>query len=308
MRSVNAGSTHNRFHLTVFGFVREHEKDESINVAAMIKYLCLEYYLLKEEWTSCWAQYPFHWILKNGTNSLADDWSKRTMFDLGQSIGYKPDSGPTIQADILQINTNDSGQVTKIFLSFERLDTNHKPYGWVTVPNERLCAPNFIAPSHWEAVSGTFPIDTSDESIAEYRWSFQFIRLQPIKIGLHRQGTPINSSSIFPNLYNEMLYFKRPHHYLKSGDIFHVVLDLIACCVRVEIGKVRYSSKKHKQMKWTLGKSKRAHFLVIDYHAYSGPRRKINREFRIEDSNKILKFKEFSIKQKSQKMSQDSSK
>ena len=36
------------FTISVFGYLREHEKDESISVPAMIKYLILNYYLLKE--------------------------------------------------------------------------------------------------------------------------------------------------------------------------------------------------------------------------------------------------------------------
>ena len=182
-------STHIKFRDTVFGYIHQHEKNASITVAALIKYLCLEYYLLKEEWTSGCALYPLHWICNNGHVPLSNDWSKRTKYEVNQVVGYRRASFPSIQAQIGHLKKNEGGDITKLFLHCGTLsNTYHPTYRWITIPNDRLFPPHLIKTPHFDGISGTLPINSYDDSIAEYRWTFELLQLRPFSIGLLHQG------------------------------------------------------------------------------------------------------------------------
>ena len=52
MMSLKRLKTANKqFKYSVFGYLRDHEKKQSINIPEMIKYICLNYYLLTEKFT-----------------------------------------------------------------------------------------------------------------------------------------------------------------------------------------------------------------------------------------------------------------
>ena len=316
---VAADSTHITFRNTVFGFIREHEKTASINVACIIKYLCLEYYMLREQWTSCWAQYPLHWIYKEGERPQSDDWSHRTMFKVNEIVGYRPDSGHPIQAQIIRIKTNDNGTTAKLFLKFA-FNTSHVPYGWFTIPNNRLCAPHLIEPPHFDGISGSVAVGAFDENVAEYRWSFKLWRSVPFTIGLRCRGKMIHDRVSLRDTYSSIVSFQRSDQLLKVGDVFHLVLDMIGQCARIEvegntlskgamctIEKVpfttkRISSRYQNGINWD---SKGQYFVVIDHTDYSvrsigtfTPNRKTDREFTVEHSNRIVKLMGFTIKQR----------
>ena len=300
-------STHIKFRDTVFGYVHQHEQDASINVAALIKYLCLDYYLLKEEWTSCWAQYPLHWIYKNGEYPQSNDWSKRTKYEVHQLVGYRPDSGDPIQAEIIRMRKNGDRDVTKLFLNFAP-NTNHVPYGWITIPNDRLFPPHLIGAPRFDGISGTLPINASDESITEYRWTFELLQLRSFAIGLRDQREIISSMAIgfrhtqnfYHNSYRCIAWIPRPRSHFKKGDVLHVILDLRKQSVKVESeGQVLRHKSFTKDDIVGAGKGEiywnpkvQHFFLVIDYGDST-----TDREFGVEDSKKILKFKQFAIKQ-----------
>lgn len=57
-------SAHNNFRFSVFGYLREHEADRSINIPMMIKYVCLNFYLLEEKFT----KHGTHMVVNNLKN------------------------------------------------------------------------------------------------------------------------------------------------------------------------------------------------------------------------------------------------
>ena len=303
-----AVSTHISFRNTVFGYIHEQEKAESIDVARVIKYICLEYYLLQEDWTTCWAQYPLHWMYKEAEYLPSNDWSERTKFEMDQFVGYKRDFGHPIQAEVLRIKTNVHGEATQLFLKFA-YDSNHIPYGWVTVPNHRLCAPHLMQSPHFDGISGNLTVGSFDESIAEYRWSFKLLQSGPLSFGLRAQGEMINNPQSLSSLYYQIASFSRGERRIKNGDILHLVWDLIGQSARVERGEnvlvnvplfrggadMRY----HNKVNWD---PKSRYFVVIDHSDYSErftKSMKTDREFNVEHSQTIIKFMDFSIKQKS---------
>ena len=306
-----AVTTHVKFRNSVFGFIRAHEKNESIQVASIIKYLCLEYYLLKEEWTSCWSEHP-HWIYEGGNHMNTSDWSQRTKFELYQFVGYKTDSGHHIQAEILRIKTNNDGEANQLFLKFA-YNYNYIPYQWIDVPNKRLCAPHLIQPPHFDGIYGNLAVGAFDESIAEYRWSFKLWQSGPFTIGLRRQGQMVNNPQSLSTLYFEIASFSRDNRRIKKGDIFHLVLDLVEQSARVERGgKVLVNvplfhdgsdMRYHNKMNWN---PKSQYFVVIDHSDYAERFAKslkilTDRKFNHQRSQRIVKFTDFGIKQKSPK-------
>ena len=53
-------SANNHFKFSVFGYLRDQEKHESINIPMMIKYICLNYYLLTDKFTKCGEKITLH--------------------------------------------------------------------------------------------------------------------------------------------------------------------------------------------------------------------------------------------------------
>lgn len=58
-------SAHKNFKFSVFGYLREREADGSINIPMMIKYLCLNYYLVVEQFT----KHGPHMVVNNLKNT-----------------------------------------------------------------------------------------------------------------------------------------------------------------------------------------------------------------------------------------------
>ena len=58
LKRVKSANKHFKF--SVFGYLRDHEKQESINIPMMIKYICLNYYLLTDKFTKCGNQITLH--------------------------------------------------------------------------------------------------------------------------------------------------------------------------------------------------------------------------------------------------------
>lgn len=301
VRAVGVDRAHSRFQHTVFGFIREHQKSVSINVPSVVKYLCLQYYLLKEEWCSRSAQYPSHLFRKVQRNEKYP----RTKYEVNEIVDYRLDSGQCIKAQVERLKKGVNGHITKLFLKFAS-NNNHVPYGWVPVPTDRLCAPHLIhphqyircldpriQPTHFDAISGSVAVGDFDESITEYRWTFKLLQSRIITIGLRQKGKLKYFSSL---PHDDFDFTLTPGDDLQDGDVFYVVLDVIGKSMRIERkGKLLFRglfngrSIAHCSLDNLSGR----HFLVIRFG-----NQKSKRVFTMEHANRIVKFKGFTIRQK----------
>lgn len=312
-----------RFKNTVLGYVREHENNVSINIACVIKSLCLEYYLLKEEWTSCWARYPLHWIeLWSTDQKYTDDWSERATFKTHQFAGYLDDSGHLVPARIMRMMKDQRGDVYKLLLSIYTVDKID--YGWVKVPNVRIRKPNpdefgdnklypvhgihGIFSPHLNAVSGSLPVGALDDSVAEYRWTLKVIQSNRWRIGLRLQSHIRSADEqrfiLGPGErygVNHLCEITLPSVCPKAGEEFDVVLDVIDKSLR--LGSKAHERTRDSQFE-TLSQSvnqldKRApYFLVIDHCDDNDKSIFTDNEFTVEHSQRTVKLTGFSTKKK----------
>jgi len=286
-------SIHQRFRHAVFGYIREHEKSASINVGPLIKHVCLNFYLLEEEWTSVWRTYPVYWFYPPSQKPPSDDWSNRTEFTKHQIIGIKLWTQESILAQICWLTKDSSGVVNKLFLKYND-NLQSLPYSWVDVPNENIMPPHLIEVPHLDSISGSLPVGVYDESVAEYRWHFEMLEFKPFVIGLCHQGSILDYAvdTSFEQYCDRRLRVK----WGREIGSFDVVFDVKKQTMRLDddTGHSRVFDRESK-----LSRNSK-YFLMIHFRSFADGRRcralSTDREFTMDHSNEIVKFKGLSIK------------
>ena len=108
-------SANKQFTYSVFGYLRRHEKNKSLNIPTMIKYLCLDYYLLSEKFTEHGEKMQLN---KSQDTCEALDWRK----PLGCNMVY---------GDIVIDNTDAS--ITEYEWKFQIRYTGKNQHYWFAV-------------------------------------------------------------------------------------------------------------------------------------------------------------------------------
>ena len=287
------------FRETVYGYIRNHEKDQSVNIPMLIKCLAFKFYELKEKFVPCWYNYPTHWIYSNGKEPRDVDWTTKTDFDKGEMIGFRNHANEWVQAEVIRSVEDSLGNTLKIFISTLPSSAAHAPHEWVNVPNLCIRAPHLIDSPHWNGVSGSLPFGLLNEGVAEYRWTFQMVTFRSWVVGVRPTQRIIPSGYYrLSGLCTRRIHIKARNGTSPNGEQIHVVVDVTRQTLRVEgnieIFEFSYSSNRSLEVvQMDADFISNGKYILVADQGYSPTQQ----PFTMEQSENHIKFLGLSIKQ-----------